>query len=90
VTVNSDGSVTDVAGTPGRWVSSSTGGFNISGDTILLEAIGHGMPSELILPADGGGGYPKANSSIMNFNPNTDGPATFTVDLSSVTSSTTI
>lgn len=84
------GSVTDVPGTPGRWVSSSKGGFSISGDTINLEAIGHGQPTELILPSDGGGGYPDSNSSIDVHSPNTDGPATFTLDLSGVTSSTTI
>jgi hypothetical protein len=90
VNVASDGSVTDVAGTPGRWVSSSTGGFAISGDTITLEAIGHGSPTQLILPSDGGGGYPDSNASIVGHSPNTDGPATFTVDLTGVTSSTTI
>jgi hypothetical protein len=39
------GAVTDVSGTPGRFVSSSTGGFAITGNTVLLEAIGHGQPT---------------------------------------------
>jgi PEP-CTERM motif len=84
------GKVTDVAGTPGRWISSTTGGFKMTGNTILLEAIGHGQPNELILPTDSGGFYPDANSSINVHEPDTDGPATFTLFLSGVTSTTTI
>jgi hypothetical protein len=84
------GSVTDVTGTPGRWISSTTGGFAITGDTILLEAIGHGSPTELILPSDGGGGYPKGNASLFVHSADTDGPATFILSLSGVTDSTTI
>jgi hypothetical protein len=90
VTVNSNGSVTDVSGNPDRWISSSTGGFKIAGDTILLEAIGHGSPTELILPSDGGKGYAKSNASITGHSPSVDGPATFTLNLTGVTSSTTI
>ena len=84
------GKVVDVSGTPGRWISSTTGGFAITGDTILLEAIGHGSPTELILPSDGGGGYPDANSSIVVHSADTDGPATFILDLAGVTNSTRI
>jgi hypothetical protein len=84
------GKVTDVSGTPGRWICSITGGFAINGRTILLEANGHGSPTELILPSDGGGGYPDANSSIVVHGPNTDGPATFILALTGVTDSTTI
>ncbi|MFI5394524.1 MAG: PEP-CTERM sorting domain-containing protein [Candidatus Binatia bacterium] len=93
VTVNKDGSVTSATGTPGRWVNleSGLGNFNINGKIITLEAIGGGKPTELILPADGGGGYPSSNSSInQNFSPFVDGPATFTLNLSGVTSQTTI
>jgi hypothetical protein len=89
VTVSS-GSVTDVSGSPGRWVGLELGGFAISGNTINLEAIGHGRPTELILPSDGGAGYADANSSIGVHSPDTDGPATFTLNLSGVTTSTTI
>ena len=84
------GKVTDVAGTPDRWLSSSDGGFKITGNTILLEAIGGGQPNELILPTDSLGFYPKANSSINVHEPDVDGPATFTLFLSGVTSTTTI
>ena len=88
--VATGGSVTDVSGTPGRWISSTTGGFAITGDTILLEALGHGSPTELILPSDGGGGYPDANASIVVHSPSTDGPATFVLALTGATDSTTI
>ena len=70
VSVGSGGSVSSVSGTPGRWVGlekSGTkvlGGFNISGDTITLETIGGGKPTELILPDSLGGKYTSANSSI--------------------------
>jgi hypothetical protein len=84
------GFVTDVPGTPSRWISSTHGGFHITGDTILLEAIGHGKPTELILPSDTGGVYPMGNASLFEHSPNTDGPATFVLPLTGVTDSTTI
>jgi hypothetical protein len=91
VDVASGGSVTDDTGTPTRWIDSTIGGgITITGDTIQLEAIGHGSPTELILPSDGGGGYPDANASIVGHSPNTDGPATFTLNLTGVKSTTTI
>jgi hypothetical protein len=49
--------ITNVSGSPTRWISSSSGGFNITGNTITLETIGHGKPSQMILPASNGGGY---------------------------------
>jgi hypothetical protein len=84
-----------VAGTPGRWVGlePGLGAFGISGGgkTITLEAIGGGKPTEMILPADNGGIYSSANSGFQkNFSPYVDGPATFTLNLTGVTSSTTI
>ena len=82
--------VTDASGTPDRWLSSSNGGFAITGDTILLEAIGGDQPTELIWPSDDAGKYPDANPGSKSHNPYVDGPATFTLDLSGVTSSTTI
>jgi PEP-CTERM motif len=88
VTVSSGGAVADVAGTPDRWISSSTGGFSFSGNSVNLEAIGHGAPTELILPL--GTSYPDANSSIFGASPNTDGPATFTLFFSGIKSTTTI
>jgi hypothetical protein len=87
----SGGAVTLVSGTPSRWIDSAIGGgVSVSGNTVTLEAIGHGQPNELILPADHGGYYPQSNASINVHSPNTDGPAMFTIALSGVTSATTI
>jgi hypothetical protein len=100
--VDKNGNVTLEPGTPGRWVGLETekigknklkvlGGFNITGDTITLEAIGGNQPNELILPADIGGKYASAKGGgFDSHNFSTDGPATFTLDLMGVTSSTTI
>jgi hypothetical protein len=91
VNVAVGGGITNVSGTPARWINSAIGGgVTISGNTVTLEAIGHGQPNQLILPADGGGGYPDANASIRVHSPDTDGPATFTIDLAGVTDLTTI
>jgi hypothetical protein len=65
-------------------------GFAISGDMITLEAIGGGKPTELILPTDSGGSYASINNGASSHNAYVDGPATFTLDLTGVTSSTTI
>jgi hypothetical protein len=83
-------------GEPLRWLGQGppppggTGFFSIVGNTITMEAIGGGQPSEMILPA--GTTYPAANASITNgmFSPYVDGPATFTLHLSGVTAATTI
>jgi len=88
----SGGAVTYVSGTPDRWIDSSIGGgVTISGNTVKLEAIGHGQPNQLILPyVVDGGAYPMSNSSIDVHSPNTVGPATFTLSLAGVTDATTI
>jgi len=91
VTVASGGGETDTSGSPTRWIDSSIGGgVTTAGNTVTLEAIGHGSPTELILPSDGGLGYPDANASIVGHSPNVDGSATFTLDFAGVTSATTI
>jgi hypothetical protein len=85
--------ITDVSGSPTRWISSSSGGFNITGNTITLETLGHGQPSQMILPASNGGGYTNGNPGGFtngNFDPWVDGPATFTLNYAGVTSATTI
>ena len=84
------------SGEPLRWLGQGppppggTGFFSIVGNTITMEAIGGGQPSQMILPA--GTTYPAANASITNgmFSPYVDGPATFTLALSGVTAATTI
>ena len=91
----SDGSVTSVSGTPNHWINPSPGSFNISGNTITLEAIGnngggHDNNDQLVFPTDSGGKYANVNNGIDSHNPYVDGPATFTLPLSGVTTSTMI
>jgi len=102
VDVGTGGSITSVSGSPGRWVGlekdkhgHALGGFGISGETVTLETIGGGKPSEMILPGTTVGvGYPNANPGGFtkgNFDPYVNGPATFTLNFSSgVTSTTTV
>jgi hypothetical protein len=89
------GSVTNVGGSPLRWLGqgplppNGQGTFSIAGNTITLEALGGGQPSQLILPSSSsftGGG----SLTGGQFDPFVIGPATFTLNLSGVTSATTI
>jgi hypothetical protein len=86
-------------GTPVRWLGQGPpppggmGFFSIVGNTITMEAIGGGQPSQMILPAIApGGSYPNANASITNgmFSPFVEGPASFALDLTGVTAATSI
>ena len=84
----------NVPGDPVRWLGrgppppGGTGFFSIVGNTITMEAIGGGQPSQLILS----GVTTSSNASIQGgqFNPFVIGPATFTLALSGVTAATTI
>jgi hypothetical protein len=86
--------VRNVPGDPARWLGQGppppggTGFFSIVGNTITMEAIGGGQPSQLILS----GVTTSSNASIQGgqFNPFVIGPATFTLALSGVTAATTI
>ena len=86
--------VHNVPGDPVRWLGrgppppGGTGSFSIEGNTITMEAIGGGQPSQLILS----GVTTSSNASIQGrqFNPFVIGPATFTLALSGVTAATTI
>jgi len=86
--------ITNVPGDPVRWLGrgppppGGTGSFSIEGNTITMEAIGGGQPSQLILS----GVTTSSNASIQGrqFNPFVIGPATFTLALSGVTAATTI
>jgi hypothetical protein len=72
---NPNNTVTFVAGSPGRFIGVGGGVFTVAANTITMEALGGGQPSEMILPAVANGGtYPLANSSVDNFNPSTIGP----------------
>jgi hypothetical protein len=94
--ISGTGSVTNVSGNPVRWLGQGppppggTGFFSIVGNTITMEAIGGGQPSQLILPSSSS--FANANASITGgqFNPFVVGPATFTLALSGVTAATTI
>jgi len=77
---------------PTRWLGDQGfGSFSIIGNTITLETIGGGQPSQMIAPFIANGGtYTNANQGLQNFNAYVIGPATFTLDLSSVTPLTTV
>jgi hypothetical protein len=81
--------VATISGDPTRWLSTSAG-FDITGNTITLETIGGGKPSQMILPSPSGSSFPNGNNGFDNFNPYIVGPATFTLELSGVTAATTI
>jgi hypothetical protein len=86
------GTVTYTSGDPSRWLGAgSQGEFSVVGDTVTLEAIGGGKPSQMIIPFQTNGGvYSNVNPGFDNFNPYTIGPATFVLNLSGVTADTTI
>jgi len=94
--ISGSGGVTHVAGSPTRWLGQGppppggSGTFTIQGNTITLEALGGGQPSQLLLPS--GTSFPNANASITGgqFNPFVVGPETFALNLSGVTAATTI
>jgi hypothetical protein len=91
------GVVTFTTGNPVRFIGqgpappNGSGTFTVTGNTILMEALGGGQPSQMILPSvPNGGMYANLNSSLLNFNPSTIGPASFVLDFAGVTPSTTI
>ena len=86
--IGSNGSVTNVSGSPTRWIGA--GHITVTGNTVLLEALGGGQPDQLILPS--GTSFPNSNASINGgqFNPFVVGPVTFTLPLSGVTPTTTV
>jgi hypothetical protein len=90
--VSGTGVVTYVSGSPTRWLGAGAQGkFTISGDTITLETIGGGQPTEMIAPSIANGGtFTNVNNGFQNFNPYVIGSATFDLDLSGVTANTTV
>lgn len=95
--VSGSGLVTYTSGSPLRFLGEGppppggTGTFSITGNTILMEALGGGQPSEMIAPVIASGGtYTNVNNGFQQFNPYTIGPASFVLDLSGVTTNTTV
>jgi hypothetical protein len=73
-----------VSGSLTRWLDD----ISIAGNTITLEALGGGEPSQMILPS--ASSFPNGNQGLDNFNPYVIGAGTFTLALSGVTANTTI
>lgn len=71
ITVNSNGTTTNVAGAPTRWDPSIVSG------NLYLTALGGGQPSNMIAPDNIG----SPNNGVLNFNPYIDTSATFTMTL---------
>jgi len=107
--IGAGGTVTFVPDTPVRWLGAGppppggTGTFTVSGNTILMSALGGGPPSQMILPSGDPfflpPQYPNANASITsNFSPwtiaggvgATPNGASFEVALPEITSATTV
>jgi PEP-CTERM motif len=89
--ISSTGLVTDITGSPGRFIGVGGGNFSVSGPTVTLEAIGGGQPTQLIFPFEANGAtYGNTNPGIDAHDPYTIGPATFTLGLSGVTAATTV
>ena len=79
--VSGTGLVTFTTGSPvrflgmGRHLQGVRGHFSITGDTILMEAIGGGQPSQMIAPAIADGGtYASVNNGFRQFRPLHDRP----------------
>jgi hypothetical protein len=95
--IASNGTVTYASGSPVRFLAEGPpppgghGSFSINGNTITMEAIGGGQPSQMIVPfVANGGSFASVVNGITNFNPYTIGPASFELLLSGVTESTTV
>jgi hypothetical protein len=88
--VSTTGGVTYTTGSPTRWLGAGgQGTFSATGNTITLEALGGGQPTQMILPfVANGGSYTGANQGVANFDPYVIGPATFTIALSGVSANT--
>ena len=80
--------------TPLRWLGmggsppNGSGTFTVTGNEILMEALGGGQPSQMILP--NASSFPNANSSVTNFNSHIIGPATFTLNFAGITDTTSV
>lgn len=90
--VSGTGVVSYTSGTPTRFLGAGgQGSFGISGNTVTLETIGGGKPTEMITPfVANGGSLSSVNNGFQQFDPYTIGTATFILMLTGVTANTTI
>lgn len=90
--VSANGLVTYGSGDPTRWLGAGgQGGFSIVGNTVTLETVGGGQPTQMMTPFIANGGtFSNLNQGFANSNPYVIGPATFTLNLSGVTADTRV
>jgi hypothetical protein len=90
--VQTKGHTTTTFLTPTRWLGAQRyGSFSTSSNTIMLETLGGGQPSQMIAPSIANGRtYANGNNGLQQFDAYVIGPATFTLDLSGVTPTTTV
>lgn len=91
VTVNSNGTGTAAGNTISHWGTSLLPGSTVCLATSSAPCAGGGQPNHLIIdPGTGSFPYSNANSSIFNHNPQIVSEADFFLNISGVTSATTI
>jgi hypothetical protein len=96
--IDSSNTVTYVSGDPLRWLGQGPPPPNgmgtvpsVTGNTVTVQALGGGMPSQLISPSIANGGtYTSANMGFNNPTPFVIGTNTITLSLSGVTANTTV
>jgi hypothetical protein len=87
INISSSGAVTTTSGSPTRFITN--GSISGNGTIVLLEAIGGGQPSQMIVPNATSFTLASGNG-VDNFNPYTRSDATFTLTLAGITSNTTV
>ena len=90
IDISSGGVVTDVSGSPGRFIGVGGGTFTVSGNQITAEAIGGSQPTELITPLETGPSFPDTNPGIVSHNPYTDGSVNLVLLFSGITADSTV
>lgn len=88
--VDRTGHVVYTTGIPSRFLGIGGGSFTVVGNTITLEALGGGQPTQLITPFLADGDNFNTAPGIDAHNPYAIGAGSFTLGLSGVTSNTTV
>ena len=92
--ISDGGAVSLTSGSPVRFLGEGPpppggmGSFSVSGNTITMEALGGGQPSEMIVPS--AVAFSSVVGGVDNFNPYTIGAATFVLDLPGVAANTAV